>query len=386
MSVSIAAIAAKTKRDKAALRKKKEPAPIEPGEDEIPAATLTFESPEAYLETMRNVSKLTDAVGKARKRMETSFGEGFMVNTDGSARIRATLTISKDPKAKSGLVEFIVTRGEAKKPVEEALPEKTVKKVSAATAANQIFQGAPVRTALAESMGVQVLENTAAVLCAEANERNGDDANKPHPYPKSIASDADKRHAKMHLVAQVLGLVWQNTKDELERTAPAGKVQKKAFVDKGLTSLAAKLLDDPNAIMDVPAVRDVYKKVTGVDPAEKVFGGCICCGAKGCASCKVVMVNKVDPQVLGKEVAEDKGEEAVLQCDGGEEEKGMAAEKEEEEEDEEEKPQTDDEAAMADSDEADAAAQFADSPYSLKRRADGACEAEPSSKKMVARV
>ena len=367
MSACFTDIAAKTKTAKAAARKKKVPAPKEPVAAEVPFAYLTFESLEVFLAGMRTVAKLTDAVGKLRKGMPTSFGDGFLVSEDGTARFRATLTLTNDPAATPGLIELVVPCGALKVEAEQKTPDKVIKKVSVASAANQTFQSAAVRTALAESMGVLVLEKAAAVLCAEANERGGEEIRKPRTYPKTVASDADTRHAKMHLVAQVLGLAWRNTKNELVQAAPAGKAQKKAFVDKSLTILADKLLKNPAAIMEVPAVRKVYMTVTGVEPAAEVKTECFCCGAKGCSSCKVVMVNSVAPD-FSRENASS-GATADIEAE-------VQAEEEAEAEVEAEA-----EAELADKEAASDSEATLTYSTSYKRCAADMCEGQPSTKK-----
>lgn len=319
-------------------------------EDVVPSATLTFESPEVYLKAMRAVAKLTDAVGKSRKGLPTTQGDGFLVVQNGVARINGvTLTVSSDPRAAAGVVDLIVKCGP---PRPAQVPPPARKAVSAATAASQTFQSAAVRAALADGMGVQVMQKSAAELCSEANARAGNGAKKPRKFPKTVSSDTNTRYTKMRVVAQVLGLVWRKTKDELQRAAPSGKSAKKAFVEKGLASLAAKLVNDPGAIMKVPAVCEVYKKVTGTEPTNEVKRGCACCGAKGCASCKVVMLNAVHPHSLHQEAAND---EVAVQPEG--------EEAEEEEDDEILSTEPDDE-----------------NPASAKRSASDGCADQPSPK------
>lgn len=212
--------------------------------DKVPYATLTFDSPAAYLQAIGAVAALTSAVGKSQKGLPTA--EGFLVTVNGCAFVQgANVAVSQDPDAVPGLLKIVVKPAS---PECAAVEVQKTKKLSAASAANQAFQSAAVRTVIAERFGVRALVKAAQVLCARRGKK-----------PCKAES--------LHLVAQVLGLLWRYTVEELKAQAPAGKALKAAFVEQGLLKLAAALKADPRAVMDVPAVRALYARVAGAGPA-----------------------------------------------------------------------------------------------------------------------
>ena len=215
----------------------------------VPFATLTFDSPAAYLQAIGAVAALTSAVGKSQKGLPTA--EGFLVTVNGCAFVQgANVAVSQDPDAVPGLLKIVVKPASPECAAVEA-PKK--KQLSDASAANQAFQSAAVRTVIAERFGVRALVKAAQVLCARRGK-------------KPCKEDSG------HLVAQVLGLLWQDTVEDLEAQALAGRAHKKDFVEQGLLKLAAVLKEDPRAVMDVPAVHEIYARVADAGPVSEQGG------------------------------------------------------------------------------------------------------------------